>query len=450
MPGLLEFSCMAETIVALASGVGRAGIAVIRLSGPSVRFGLETIAGDVPQPRRAALRRLKDPKSGEVLDEALVLFFPGPASFTGEDVAELQVHGGRAIISGVIAALAALPGFRLAERGEFTRRAVANGRMDLTSAEGIASLVEAETSSQRRQALRQAGGALERVAMTWRQRLAALLALMEAEIDFPDEEDVPALFASVRAGAGTLLAEIRAALAGARNGERLREGAVMVIAGPPNAGKSTLLNALAQRDVAIVSPIAGTTRDTLEVHLDLGGYPVTLIDTAGLRETADMVEAIGVERAKASLDRADLVIWLEAEDARAAPPVVPAPLMRVLTKQDDSQYPLPQGLLPGGFELGLSARSGAGMPTLLERLEQAARAALESGETALVTRERHRRELETVTAHLATVQAADEATPVEFVAEDLRLAVRAIGRLTGRVDIDEIYDVIFREFCIGK
>ncbi|MDT3376712.1 tRNA uridine-5-carboxymethylaminomethyl(34) synthesis GTPase MnmE [Labrys neptuniae] len=440
---------MAETIVALASGVGRAGVAVIRLSGPSVRFGLETIAGSVPQPRRAALRRLKDPGNGEVLDEALVLFFPGPASFTGEDVAELQVHGGRAIIAGVIAALTALPGFRLAERGEFTRRAVANGRMDLTSAEGIASLVEAETSSQRRQALRQAGGALERAAMAWRQRLAGLLALMEAEIDFPDEEDVPALFHSVRSGAEALLAEIEMALRGARSGERLREGAAMVIAGPPNAGKSTLLNALARRDVAIVSPIAGTTRDTLEVHLDLGGYPVTLIDTAGLRETNDVVEAIGVERARASLDRADLVIWLEAGDARADPPELPAPLLRVLTKQDDSQDPPPH-TLPAGFELGLSARSGAGMPALLERLEQAARKALESGETALVTRERHRRELETVTAHLATVRAADEATPVEFIAEDLRLAVRAIGRLTGRVDIDEIYDVIFREFCIGK
>ncbi|WP_448950112.1 tRNA uridine-5-carboxymethylaminomethyl(34) synthesis GTPase MnmE [Labrys neptuniae] len=436
---------MIETIVALASGVGRAGIAVIRLSGPSVRFGLETIVGGVPEPRRAVLRELRQPASGELLDEGLVLFFPGPGSFTGEDVAELQVHGGRAIIAGVITALTALPGFRLAERGEFTRRAVANGRMDLTSAEGIADLVEAETGSQRRQALRQAGGALERAASGWRERLAGLLALMEAEIDFPDEEDVPVLFASIRAGAEALLGEIEAALKGARSGERLREGAVMVIAGPPNAGKSTLLNALAQRDVAIVSPIAGTTRDTLEVHLDLGGYPVTLIDTAGLRDTVDLVEAIGVERARASLERADLVIWLEAEDARTAPPSLPAPLLRVHAKQDRADSPLPEG-----FDLALSARSGVGMPELLQRLEQAARQALEGGETALVTRERHRRELETIAAHLATVCAADEAAPVEFVAEDLRLAVRAIGRLTGKVDIDEIYDVIFREFCIGK
>ncbi|GLS17257.1 tRNA modification GTPase MnmE [Labrys miyagiensis] len=435
---------MTDTIVALASGVGRAGVAVIRISGPGVRFGLETIAGGVPEVRKASLRRLKAPESGEILDEALVLFFEAPASFTGEDVAEFHVHGGRAIIAGVIDALTALPGFRPAERGEYTRRAVANGRMDLTAAEGIADLVEAETGSQRRQALRQAGGALERAAAAWRERLARMLALIEAEIDFPDEEDVPALFAEVRRRAGALLAEIDTALAGAQSGERLREGAVMVIAGPPNAGKSTLLNALAQRDVAIVSPIAGTTRDTLEVHLDLHGYPVTLIDTAGLRETQDVVETMGVERARASLERADLVIWLEAEDARGERPSLSASVLRVATKRDEGGEP------PAGLDLALSAKTGAGMSSLLSRLEQIARDALEGGESALVTRVRHRRELETIAHHLSLVCSADEATPVEFVAEDLRLAVRAIGRLTGQVDIDEIYDVIFREFCIGK
>lgn len=435
---------MTDTIIALASGVGRSGVAVIRISGPGVRFGLETIAGIVPAARRAALRRLREPTSAEILDEALVLYFEGPASFTGEDVAEFHVHGGRAIISGVISALLSLSGFRLAERGEFTRRAVANGRMDLTAAEGIADLVEAETGSQRRQALRQAGGALERAAAGWRERLARLLALIEAEIDFPDEEDVPALFATVRRRAGELLAEIETALVGARSGERLREGAVMVIAGPPNAGKSTLLNALARRDVAIVSPIAGTTRDTLEVHLDLHGYPVTLIDTAGLRDTQDVVEAIGVERARASLEKADLVIWLEAEDARGEPPAMAVPLLRVATKQDQASAAL------DACDLALSAQTGEGMAALLGRLEQVAREALEGGETALVTRARHRKELETIASHLRLVCGANEATPVEFVAEDLRLAVRAIGRLTGQVDIDEIYDVIFREFCIGK
>jgi tRNA modification GTPase len=434
---------MTDTIVALASGVGRAGIAVIRISGPQVRFGLETIAGVVPEARRAVLRQLKAPGSGEILDEALILFFAAPASFTGEDVAELHVHGGRAIIAGVIAALTALPGFRLAERGEYTRRAVANGRMDLTTAEGIADLVEAETGSQRRQALHQASGALERAVAGWRERLARMLALLEAEIDFPDEEDVPALFAEVQRRAGELSAEIAAALAGADRGERLREGAVMVIAGPPNAGKSTLLNALARRDVAIVSPIAGTTRDTLEVHLDLNGYPVTLIDTAGLRETEDLVEAIGVERARASVERADLVIWLEAEDARGELPKGSTRLVRVASKQDD-------GVTVPGVDLSLSAKTGVGMLRLLNYLEKIARDVLEGGETALVTRARHRGELKTIAHHLKVVCAADTATPVEFVAEDLRLAVRAIGRLTGQVDIDEIYDVIFREFCIGK
>jgi tRNA modification GTPase len=435
---------MVETIVALASGVGRAGIAVIRASGPDVRFGLETIAGDLPPPRQAALRKLRVPGSGEILDEALVLFFEGPASFTGEDVAEFHVHGGRAIVAGVIDALLALPGFRPAEPGEYSRRAVANGRMDLTAAEGIADLVDAETGSQRRQALRQAGGALERAAAAWRDRLARMLALIEAEIDFPDEEDVPALFAEVRKRAASLLGEVDAALSGAGRGERLREGAVMVIAGPPNAGKSTLLNALARRDVAIVSPIAGTTRDTLEVHLDLDGYPVTLIDTAGLRDTQDVVEAIGVERARASLARADLVIWLEAPDAMADRPELPVPVLTVATKRDQDQS------APAGCQLAVSARTGAGLPALLARMAGAAKTALDGGESALVTRARHRRELETVAHHLALVGRADETTPVEFVAEDLRLAVRAIGRLTGQVDIDEIYDVIFREFCIGK
>jgi tRNA modification GTPase len=436
---------MADTIVALASGVGRAGIAVIRVSGPRVRFGMETIAGGVPEPRRAALRRLRHPATGEILDEAVVIYFAAPASFTGEDVAELHVHGGRAIIAGVIDALLALPGFRPAERGEYTRRAVGNGRMDLTAAEGIADIVEAETGGQRRQALHQAGGALQRAATAWRDRLARMLALIEAEIDFPDEEDVPALFASVCERAGALLAEIETALAGARSGERLREGAVMVIAGPPNAGKSTLLNALAQRDIAIVSPIAGTTRDTIEVHLDLGGYPVTLVDTAGLRDTEDVVEAIGVGRAHASLERADFVIWLEAMDARGEAPATQAPVLRVLAKLDAGE---PTTLIP--HDLALSATTGEGIGALLLHLEQIARDLFAGGEHALVTRARHRTELEAIAGHLRLVCHANEETPVEFVAEDLRLAVRAIGRLTGQVDIDEIYDVIFGEFCIGK
>ena len=432
---------MNDTIAALASGVGKAGIAVIRLSGPAVRAALETLAGGVPAPRKAARRSLR--RGADVIDDALVLFFPGPASFTGEDVAEFHVHGGRAIIHDLLEALTGFAGVRLAERGEFTRRAVANGKFDLTTGEAIAALVDAETASQRRQALRQAGGALEQATRAWRQRLLRCLALMEAEIDFPDEEDVPELRERVQAEVAALLAELRAALAGAAQGERVREGAIFVVAGPPNAGKSTLVNALARREVAIVSPFAGTTRDAIEVHLDLDGYAATLIDTAGLRETSDPVEQIGVARAMEKAERADLVLWLQAADALAPLPVFVAPVLTIATKAD-------LGADRASADLAVSAKSGAGLAELTARLTATAREILEGGESALVTRERHRREIETVAAHCAVVAEAQDGVPVELLAEDLRLAVRAIGRLTGQVDIDEVYDLIFREFCIGK
>ena len=432
---------MNDTIAALASGVGKAGIAVIRLSGPAVRAALEALAGGVPAPRKAARRSLR--RGADVIDDALVLFFPGPASFTGEDVAEFHVHGGRAIIHDLLEALTGFAGVRLAERGEFTRRAVANGKFDLTTGEAIAALVDAETASQRRQALRQAGGALEQAVLSWRQRLLRCLALMEAEIDFPDEEDVPELRERVQAEVAALLAELRAALAGAVQGERVREGAIFVVAGPPNAGKSTLVNALARREVAIVSPFAGTTRDAIEVHLDLDGYAATLIDTAGLRETSDPVEQIGVARAIEKAERADLVLWLRAADAHASPPAFGAPVLTIATKGD-------LGANRGSADLVVSAKSGVGLAELTARLAAAAREILEGGESALVTRERHRREIEIVAVHCAAVAEAGAGVPVELLAEDLRLAVRAIGRLTGQVDIDEVYDLIFREFCIGK
>jgi len=432
---------MNETIAALASGVGKAGIAVIRLSGPAVATVLEGLAGGVPVPRQAVKRSLR--RGADVIDEALVLFFAAPASFTGEDVAEFHVHGGRAVIHDLLETLTGFAGVRLAERGEFTRRAVANGKFDLTTGEAIAALVDAETASQRRQALRQAGGALEQAALSWRQRLLRCLALMEAEIDFPDEEDVPELRERVRADVAALLGELRAALAGAAQGERVREGAIIVVAGPPNAGKSTLVNALARREVAIVSPFAGTTRDTIEVHLDLDGYAATLIDTAGLRETSDPVEQIGVARAMEKADRADLVLWLQASDALASPPAFGAPVLTIATKVDlDTDS--------GSGDLAVSAKTGTGLVELTARLTAAARVILEGGESALVTRERHRREIEIVAAHCAAVAEAGAGVPVELLAEDLRLAVRAIGRLTGQVDIDEVYDLIFREFCIGK
>jgi tRNA modification GTPase len=432
-----------ETIVALSSGAGKAGLAVVRMSGPGVRFALETIAGAVPEPRRAALRRLTAP-GGDLIDNAIVLFFRAPKSFTGEDVAEFHVHGGRAVIGALVDALLCLPGTRLAERGEFTRRGVENGRFDLTTAEGIADLVGAETAAQRRQALRQAGGALALEAEGWRGRILQALAYVEAEIDFPDEEDVPRLLDRVRGEVAGALAEIEAALAGGRRGERLREGAVIVIAGPPNAGKSTLLNALARRDVAIVAETAGTTRDAIEVHLDLDGYPATVIDTAGLRETADRVEQIGIGRALKAARAADLLLWLTAPDARGEPPAVAAPILQVRTKADLFDSP------PQQDTIVVSAVTGLGLGKLAERLATTTRAVLEGAESALVARARHRQELSAVAQHLRRAGEAAPGAPIEFLAEDLRLATRGIGRLTGRVDVDEIYDLIFREFCIGK
>src|SRR5829696_7276663 len=300
-----------DTIFALSSGRPPAAIAVVRISGPQARLALESLSGRVPQPRQASLARLRDPASGEALDEALALWFPSPRSETGEDMAELQLHGGRAVIAAVLAALGQLPGFRPAEAGEFTRRAFENGRMDLTAVEGLADLIGAETEAQRRQAYRQLKGMLGDQAETWRARLIQALALVEAGIDFSDEADVPAeLIHPALDIARGLHDEISTALAQAGRGERLRDGLVVAIAGPPNAGKSTLLNRIAKREAAIVSPFAGTTRDVIEVHLDLGGYPVTLLDTAGIRESDDPVEQEGVRRARERAAAADLVLWV--------------------------------------------------------------------------------------------------------------------------------------------
>src|SRR5712672_2205123 len=306
-----------DTIFALSSGRPPAAIAVIRISGPRAGTALERMIGRVPQPRRAALARVRDPASGEIIDEALVLWFPGPNSETGEDTAELQVHCGRAVIAGLLAALGKLDGLRPAEAGEFTRRAFENGRLDLTAVEGLADLVAAETEAQRRQAFRHLKGMLGERAETWRQRLIEALAFVEAGIDFSDEDDVPKdMMARALAIVRPLAEEIGRA-AGAGQGERLREGLRVAIAGPPNAGKSTLFNRVARREAAIVSPFPGTTRDVLELHLDLGGYPVTMLDTAGIRETSDPVEREGVRRASERAAGADLVLWvLDATQAQ--------------------------------------------------------------------------------------------------------------------------------------
>ncbi len=300
-----------STIFALSSGRLPAAIAVVRISGSQAGVALEKLIGRVPEPRKAALVRVRDPANGEPIDEALALWFPAPHSETGEDVAELQLHGGHAVVAGVLGALGTVPGCRLAEPGEFTRRAFEAGRLDLTAVEGLGDLIAAETPAQRRQAFRQLKGLIGDRAEAWRRRLIEALALVEARIDFSDEADVPEdLIGPALHAAQQLRSEIAAILADGRRGERLREGLVVAIAGPPNAGKSTLLNRLARRDAAIVSPYAGTTRDIIEVHLDLDGFPVTLLDTAGIRESNEPVEQEGMRRARERAVGADVVLWV--------------------------------------------------------------------------------------------------------------------------------------------
>ncbi|WP_029032904.1 tRNA uridine-5-carboxymethylaminomethyl(34) synthesis GTPase MnmE [Salinarimonas rosea] len=437
-----------DTVFAPASGFGRAAICVVRVSGPGTRRVLEALAGGPPPPRRLALRTLRDPTNGEALDRALVAFFPAPHSFTGEDQAELHVHGGLATRTGVLEALARLPGCRPAEPGEFTRRAFLAGRMDLSAVEGLADLIEAQTQAQRRQALRQLEGGLGALADAWRGRLVETQALLEAALDFSDEGDVAA---SVEAQAAERIAalahEIAAALADAGRGERLREGYVVVLAGPPNAGKSTLMNALARRDVAIVSAVPGTTRDAIEVRLDLGGLPVTLIDTAGLRETQDAIEAEGVARTRARIAGADLLVWLDPVDAPAAPEAGGAPLLHVRAKSDLADD-APAADARGA--LALSATTGAGIADLLAAIEDRARGTVGDGGDAVVTRARHRIALERAREALDRAAATLAAGETELAAEDVRLAARAVGTIAGRVDVEDVLDALFGAFCIGK
>jgi tRNA modification GTPase len=447
-----------STIFALSSGRPPAAIAVVRISGPRAGAALEALTGRVPEPRRAALARVRDPVSREVIDEALMLWFPAPASETGEDTAELQLHGGRAVIAAVLTALGRIDGLRPAEAGEFTRRAFANGKLDLTGVEALADLIYAETEAQRRQAYRQLAGFLADKAEAWRRRLIESLALVEAAIDFSDEGDVPAgLVQQARAGAEALYSEIRLALADGHRGERLRDGLVVAIAGPPNAGKSTLLNRLARREAAIVSPYAGTTRDVIEVHLDLGGYPVTLLDTAGVRETTDPVELEGVNRARMRAAEADLVLWVvDAADISAEPAAKWAGtrwLIRnkidLLPPADNGQRnePINEQNFVGCMQIhSISAQEGTGIDSLLQALTAEAASAI-GGEPALITRARHRQALESAAGALAR---AVQHTEDDLVAMELWFAAREMGRLTGRVDVEDILDVIFRDFCIGK
>jgi tRNA modification GTPase len=429
-----------ETIFAPATGAGRAAIAVIRLSGPMVGGVLERIAGRVPRQRFAHYATIRDPGTGEVIDRGVVLYFPQANSPTGEDYAELQIHGGRAVIRALLGVLNDFSGLREAEPGEFARRSLANGKMDLSQVEGLADLIEAETEFQRRQAVRALGGALRKRVESWRETLILALAMVEAELDFSDEADVFEPAAALRPLLESLLAEMAAVLKTDAATERLRDGYVVMLLGPPNAGKSTLLNLLARRDVAIVSPIPGTTRDMIEVHLDLGGMPVTLIDTAGLREATEEIERIGVERTRARISEADLLLWLSEEGADAPLEAEGVELLRVSTKADLEPV--------GSLDLAISARTGFGIERLLDEIGKRAKARLGDGSTALLTRERHRRLIEE--AKQAIEGSLELGKPLEFVADDLRAAGRALGRIVGAVDVEDVLDAIFSQFCIGK
>ncbi|MGB0749758.1 MAG: tRNA uridine-5-carboxymethylaminomethyl(34) synthesis GTPase MnmE [Magnetospiraceae bacterium] len=439
------------TIFALASGAMRAGISVLRVSGPASATALRTLTqGDLPTPRKAVYRIFQSP-SGEVIDKGLALWFPAPASFTGEDVVEFHLHGGAAVIREMITTLESISGLVPAAPGEFSRRAFENGKMDLTQAEGLADLINAETVAQRRQALRQMDGALGKLYEEWRQRLIGILAVTEADIDFPDEDLPDGMGESARDGIATLITEIESHLADEGGGERVREGIRLAIVGAPNVGKSSLLNRLAKREAAIVTPIAGTTRDVIEIHLDIGGYPVIAADTAGLRDSTDLVEREGVNRARDRAESADLVLalfdgteWptrhpetLSLIDDSAIPIVTKGDLADVPEKAHIADLPI----------CAISVKTGKGLDALMQRMEAEIKDRWAPGGNAVLTRARHRWGLETAVADLRRAQATGE---LELAAEDLRLAARSLGSITGRVDVEDILDALFAEFCIGK
>lgn len=439
----------ADTIFALATPPGRSGVAVMRLSGPLTGTIVDAvIAGDRPAPRYAGLRRLVA-SDATLIDEGLLLWFPGPHSFTGEDCAEFQIHGGPAVIEALAARLTEL-GARLAEPGEFTRRAFEHGRLDLTEAEGLADLIDAETAAQREQALAQMSGALRTLYEDWRQRLISVLAAIEGEIDFPDEDDVPDRLAqTARPVLDALAVDLERHLDDDRRGERIRDGFVIAIIGPPNAGKSSLLNALARRDAAIVTDIPGTTRDVVEVRMDLEGFAVTLADTAGLRETEDVIEREGVKRALTRADSADFVIGLldgSVEWNQEMTPVLARADMIVFGKADlPTRLTLPDSREPSHR---ISARTGKRVGALERDLGKIVSERLSRREMPALSRLRHRRSVEM--ARDALRRALSGLSDPELAGEDVRLAVRALESLTGRIDVEHVLDEVFSRFCIGK
>lgn len=444
---------MTDTIFALASAPGRAGVAVLRVSGPASWQSLQqlTPGRPLPEPRKAVLRSLKNMMTNESIDEALVLGFRAPQSFTGEDVVEYHLHGGHAVVAEMLQILVQQKNHRLAEPGEFTRRAFESGRMDLTAAEAVADLINAETQLQKAQALRQMDGALKRLYDGWAERLKKALAYIEAELEFPDEDLPPDEFLKILPTLKALKDEMAVHLNDGRRGERLRGGLQVAVIGAPNAGKSSLVNALTQRDIAIVSPVPGTTRDVLEAHLDIKGYPVTLIDTAGLRPeqlgagAQDQIEAEGIRRAVARAQQADIVALVFDGTQTALDQNTLALLdercIVVLNKADQTIA----NNLPGAVHV--SALTGQGLESLINAISERAAGIFGSGENVSLTRQRHRSALEECMAALTRAEVA--ALP-ELLADDVRLAVRALGRITGRVDVEDLLDSIFRDFCIGK
>ena len=422
----------ADTIFALSSGRPPAAIAVIRVSGPKAHEAGTLIAGSLPEARNAAVRELRHPQSGELLDEALVLRFDGPASSTGEDSVEFQCHGGRAVIDSVLRALASVDGLRLAEPGEFTRRAFENGRIDLTEAEGLADLIEAETESQRKAALAMAEGGLRRQIGEWQERLLTLSAIAERAIDY--DEDDSATDPALARDCAALADELESWLALPR-AEPLKDGVRVVVAGPPNAGKSSLINAIAGQERAIVTDIPGTTRDHIEVPLALGGVPILLTDTAGLRATEDKVEAIGVERAQGLIEAADVVVWLG--DPSAAPStdrVIP------VHAKADIRGPGPED------SLAVSATTGQGLKSLLERIAAQAASVLPADDAIAL----NRRQADCIAEAAAMLRDAAKGEELILVAEDLRAARAAFDRLTGRAGVEDVLDALFGRFCLGK
>ncbi len=434
-----------ETIYALSSGALPAGVAVVRLSGPDVGTALDRLTGnDVPSPRHATLQTIRT-RNGHVLDKGLVLFFPGPNSFTGEDVAELHLHGGRAVIEALYRELAEIPNLRRAEAGEFSRRAFENGKLDLVEIEGLADLIASETEMQRRLAVEQSTGGLSALYDGWAKRLTRARALIEAELDFADEDDVPGSVSDqVWADMASLGHEIRKHLVEAEMGEIIRDGFKVVIAGEPNAGKSRLMNALVKREVAIVTDIAGTTRDVLQADISVDGYLVKLFDTAGLRETLEPVEREGIRRAELAIEDADLVLFVE-DSSRKAPAghLLLDSAIKIGTKSD-----LPRRS-ERGYDVVLSAETGAGLDDLRSLIGNHLKDKVHPQSMAIASRARHK---DSLSKCLSAIKASldDGQRDLDLRAEELRAASDALGRVTGRVDVENLLDVIFGEFCIGK